>query len=272
MIDSEYGFRTYDALNTAGLVSKFYDSMSMKIDYKGIEFAIRGADMWTGNALAREYLEAEMAENQHYLSNVVRGITMIQDTQFQIENAEDKLARMEELAEMAASGEYSAAEVEGFQSEFDTLIEDIDAIAIRGSFQDENMLSYDGTVEIEVGSGLSETVSTMDMTVSGLGILDNVDLVNDPEGALAGVQAAISEVDSYDENLSGSLDTLEGVQEVLLDERQDMKEAYAQVDSRNSALQIIAKIAEWREEMAGFIATIKADQATDKILDLLADE
>ena len=272
MLQVGNNYNSYDALNMVSSLSDFYDSLTTKITYKSTEYLINGADLWTGSALARTTLETELYDNQQFLSNTDNAISLVQDTQFRLSGIEDNLDRMETLAEMAASGSYTAGEVAGFQTEFDALIARIDTHAISASIQDENMLSYNGTYDVEIEEGITTSIDTLDATISGLGILENIDLTADPDSALAGVQNAIGTVQAYSDTLTETEATLEAAHSELLDHQQDIKQMYSSVSSTNSAMQVISELANLKEDTTALMMIAQANESVQNALLLLLDE
>jgi flagellin len=113
---------------------------------------------------------------------------------------------MEELAEQAASGEYSAEEVEDMQTEFEQLIEEINDLVDNTEQNGNKLFSGEGsTISISIGNSSTIDIVAEDLSVDGEGL----DLTTNPEGALAAIQSKVSQSSYYSEYLGDQLDNLE---------------------------------------------------------------
>jgi flagellin len=219
-----------------------YDTLSSKINYTASKFLIENADTYTGTALSRQYIDSSLTENRQYASNVSDGISLIQTTSDQASRISDKLDRMESLAEMASSGSYSADEVTAFQTEYEELASEISDIAIGTHPQGRSTLFYDGSEKIEVADGMEVSVNTENLTSSGLGITENMDLENDPSAALSAVQAARTTVDNHQAHLKDTAATLESAANVLSAQRENLQQISPSVQPQVAAYEALAAV------------------------------
>ncbi len=269
MISSVYNEGMYGA--NYGM-SALYGAMSSDINSTVTNTLIKNADRLSGNEEVRDYISDTLDEAKHYRNEISSGVSMVQTASEQSSQIGSKLGRMEELAEMAASGDYSAEEVSNFQDEFNQLIGEVDEIAIKTNANGENMLSYDSTVEIEAGSGMAVDIETKDLTISGLGVIDNVDLENDAESALAGVQSAISEVEDYQGRLAEQEQTLSDADDILVEQQSDLNTISKTVESSDAAWAMVSTIMGGFSNDSAMMLAMQANETAESAMSLLLSE
>ncbi|UCE47640.1 MAG: hypothetical protein JSW47_18830, partial [Phycisphaerales bacterium] len=154
-----------------------------------------------------EYLlEGRVSEDRQNESYANEAISMTQGLAETASTIKDKFARMKELAEQAASGEYSAEQVEDMQSEFEQLIEEINNLVDNTEQNANKLFGGEGTtISISIGNNSTIDIVAADLSISGEGL----DLTTDPEGALAAIQNKVSQSSYYSEYLADQLDNLE---------------------------------------------------------------
>ena len=151
-------------------------------------------------------LEGKVSENRQNESYANEVISMTQGLAETATTIKDKFARMKELAEQAASGEYSAEEVEDMQTELEQLVVEINNLVDNTEQNNNKIFSSDGTdISISIGNNSAIKIFTMDLSVDE----EELDLTTDPEGALTAIQNKVSQSSYYSEYLGDQLDNLE---------------------------------------------------------------
>lgn len=151
-------------------------------------------------------LEGKVSENHQNESYANEVISVTQGLSETASTIKDKFARMKELAEQAASGEYSAEEVEEMQTEFEQLIEEINDLVNNTEQNNNKIFSSEGTaISISIGNNSTINIFAMDLSIDGEGL----DLTADPEGALTAIQSKVSQSSYYSGYLGDQLDNLE---------------------------------------------------------------
>lgn len=255
-------------------LNRFYLSLYTQIQHKADRSILANADELTGNRLARNHIESFLDENRQYLANSYQGLAIVQTSQQQSSRIHDKLEEMESLAEKAAGGLYSAEEVEAFQEEFETLMSEIDQIAIGthpGGFFMLSSTAF-GAVGVEVDRDQKVEIDSMDMTVTGLGLIDNMDLTSDPDKALTAVQLAIDEVSAHGQHLEETKGTLESALDILNDEREALLPALASVRENQSAWRAVDALVGMMESTQTLVLAVQARVESDQAIRLLLDE
>ena len=271
---SIYNLVSGNLTQSVDAINQFYASLSMDVRSQSDQVLFATADEWTGNRQSRSHTEALLEENRRYLGNAYQGLAIVQTAQRQSSRIHNALEEMESLAEMAASGQYSAEEVESFQQEFETWMGEIDQIAIGthpGGFM---MLSFTatGAVGSKVDQDQKVQIDSMDMTVTGLGILDSMDLVTQPDQALTAVQAAMDKVSVYGQHLENTKDTLEETLDTLNNERQALLPILATVSEKQSAWQALEAIVSVPHDTTASLLALQAQVESDRAIQLLLNE
>lgn len=193
-------------------------------------------------------LEGKVSENRQNESYANEAISVTQGLAETASTIKDKFARMKELAEQAASGEYSAEEVEDMQTEFEQLIVEINNL-VDDTAQNKNKIFGDeGTaISISIGNNSTINIVAMDLSVNGEGL----DLTTDPEGALTAIQSKVSQSSYYSEYLEDQLQNLgEMINYIEFEKDNDIG-----VDAEDFDMELA-------EEVAGVAATTTLEELT----------
>ncbi|MBN1804526.1 MAG: hypothetical protein JW837_04700 [Sedimentisphaerales bacterium] len=141
-------------------------------------------------------------QNESYANEVISVTQGLNETASTIK---DKYARMKELAEQAASGEYSAEEVEEMQTEFEQLVEEVNSLVDNTQQNNNKIFSSEGTaISISIGNNSTIDIVAKDLSIDGEGL----DLTSDPEGVLTAIQGKVSQSSYYSGYLGDQLDNL----------------------------------------------------------------
>ena len=224
----------------------------------------------TGLSFAQDSLRASLVENSEKYKSISEGISMVQAVDYAVDTISDKVDRMKTLATWAASGDYKKKEVDAFQVEFDLLAEDINALAIGTTPGGSNFLNkQDGAVSIPVGDALSIDVDTTVMTVTGLGIIDNVDLTNDPGAVLTGLETAAIRIESYAAHLELKADTLTTSLEVVESQRDGLLAVQSVTEGIGNAMTLAGTMNNASSTLANLLILAQANLNIDSIMELL---
>jgi len=162
----------------------------------------RAADDAAGLALS-ESLKSDIRALDQASRNAADGISMVQMAEGSLDEVSGILVRMRELAEQAANETMGTTERGYINTEFTTLMSEIDRISDSTEFNGISLLdSNGGTSSILVGVGITDTVDidlTNDTDSTGLGINAAVVSGTDNTNALA----AITSVETAIGTLSG---------------------------------------------------------------------
>ncbi len=125
--------------------------------------------------------------------NINDGISMVQVADAGLEQGGELMQRMRELATQAANGINSDSDRSALQAEFSQLQEEFSNITQSTSFNGNNMLATDGTVQIQAGDGADSTlgVQTTDMNAQ----LNNINFFSMDLSTQAGAASALGTLD-----------------------------------------------------------------------------
>jgi len=193
-------------------------------------------------------LEGKVSENHQNESYANEVVSMTQGLAETASTIKDKFARMKELAEQAASGEYSAEEVEGMQSEFEQLVEEINNLVDNTEQNKNKIFSGEGTaISISIGNNSTINIDSMNLSINGEGL----DLTTDPEAVVTAIQSKVSQSAYYSEYLGNQLDNLgEMINYIEFEKYNDMG-----VDAEKFDMELA-------EEVAGAAATTTLEELT----------
>jgi len=172
-----------------------YSDLSESINALSSGLRINSADDDAAGLAVRELMRADVAAVSQGIRNANDAISMLQTFDGAAQVIDEKLIRMKELAEQAATGTYTATQRSLMQSEFDEMRNEITRIAYATEFNGIKGLNASGSVTVHFGAGNSSaedyySVTKYDLDASGLGI-DNLSIATQ-----ASAQAALSTIDT----------------------------------------------------------------------------
>jgi flagellin len=129
--------------------------------------------------------------------NANDGVSMVQVAAGAMSQQASVLSRMKELAVQAMNGTYSTAQIADTNTEFQSLINEVDRIASSTSFNGVNMLSSGSTVNMQVGvtAGASDSIAvTFSKTDKGTLAIGALNLTGG--GAAAALTAINTAIDT----------------------------------------------------------------------------
>lgn len=142
------------AINTERKLSKAYDNLSNSIRRMSSGLRIERAGDDAAGLAIREQMRSNITALNQGVRNAQDGISLIQTAESNLSVIDEKLIRMKELAEQAATGTYTNEQRLIIHSEFMAVGAEIDRIATRTNFNGIKLL--DGNVSIS-GTGAGAT-------------------------------------------------------------------------------------------------------------------
>ncbi len=225
----------------------------------------------TGLSFAQDSLRANLLENTEKDKSISEGISMVQAVDHAAETISGKVDRMKTLAAWAVSGDYTSGEIKIFQTEFNSLAKEINALSVTTSPGGNNFLNKDsGSVSISVGESLSIDVDTTVMTVTGLGVIDNVDLTNDPGAVMLSLEAASSKIGSYSAHLKSKADDLATSLEAVESQREGFLAVKSVTERFADAMAVAGTMNEKSSALANMLAIAQANLDVEVVVNLLA--
>ncbi len=139
------------AMNTARNLTTAYGNLSTSVQRLSTGLRINSAADDAAGLAIREGMRAEVAVLNQGIRNAQDGISMIQTAEGAMAVIDEKLIRMKELAEQAATGTYTNEQRLIIHSEFAAMAAEIDRIANATDFNGVKLLN--GNVSIAGANG-----------------------------------------------------------------------------------------------------------------------
>jgi len=168
-------------------------SRSLSTHYGGLSTSVRrlssglrvgtAADDAAGLAI-RELMRAEIASLNQGVRNANDAISMLQTADGALQIIDEKLIRMKELAEQAATGTYNSDQRLMIDSEFQAMKAEIDRIANATDFNGVKMLCNDATGKLLRAPGISGTATPLNLNgynMVGWPVYEPVVTVHNPD-------------------------------------------------------------------------------------------
>ena len=141
------------AINAARNLGAIYSRLSNSTQSLSTGLRIKSAADDPVNLAVRELMRTDIASLDQALRNVSDGVSMVQTAEGAMAVIDEKLIRMKELAEQAATGSFTTVQRELINSEYQTMAREIDRIASATDFNGVNLL--DGSLSmLHKGQGL----------------------------------------------------------------------------------------------------------------------
>ena len=141
------------AMNAARNLSDIYGRLSKSTQRLSSGLRVNSAADDAAGLAIRELMRADILVINQGIRNAADAISMIQTAEGAMNVIDEKLVRMKELAEQAATGTYTTAQREIMDSEYQAMAREIDRIANATEFNGVKLL--DGTLHtFHEGSGM----------------------------------------------------------------------------------------------------------------------
>jgi flagellin len=141
------------AMNAARNLGTIYDRLSKSTQRLSSGLRVNSAADDAAGLAIRELMRADIQVINQGIRNAADAISMIQTAEGAMNVIDEKLVRMKELAEQAATGTYTTAQREIMDSEYQAMAREIDRIANATEFNGVKLL--DGTLHtFHEGSGM----------------------------------------------------------------------------------------------------------------------
>jgi len=233
------------AVNAARHLGQSYNALASSVERLSSGLRINSAKDDAAGLAVRELMRADIAVIQQGTRNAQDGISMLQTMEGAMATIDDALVRMQQLAEQAATGSYSAAQRTIMENEFDEMRQEIDRVAEATTFNGIKMLDNSAAVSIHFGklttdnisiTGSNITSASGGLNITGLTIAD----VASAKNALVTLDSAISTKDTARAKFGYKMNRLEGTISVLGIQAENLQAA----ESRVSDVDVATEMAE----------------------------
>ncbi|CAD7783861.1 MAG: Flagellin [Candidatus Methanoperedenaceae archaeon GB37] len=266
------------AMNAARNLGTTYGRLAKSTQRLSSGLRINSAADDAAGLAVREQMRADIAVLRQGIRNANDGISMIQTADGALSVIDEKLIRMKELAEQAATGTYTNAQRAIMDSEFQQMASEIDRIANATDFNGIHLLNGDqsGGLKIHFGTGNDADedyyhVSINEATSSALG-LNNVAISTQAlaQSALTMIDSAISSKDEIRANLGAMQNRLENTISNLSIQAENLQAAESQISDVDVATEMTEFVRNQVMAQAGVAMLAQANALPQMALTLLS--
>ena len=269
------------AMNAARNLGATYGRLAKSTQRLSSGLRINSAADDAAGLAVREQMRADIAVLRQGIRNANDGISMIQTADGALSVIDEKLTRMKELAEQAATGLYTTAQKEIMNSEFQQMASEIDRIANATDFNGIKLLDgsqSSGGVTIHFGTGASATEDYYSVTIgkatsSALGVdTSNISIsaTANARTALMAIDSAISSKDKIRANLGAMQNRLEATVSNLTIQAENLQAAESQISDVDVATEMTEFVRNQVMAQAGVAMLAQANALPQMALTLLS--
>lgn len=269
------------AMNAARNLGTTYGRLAKSTQRLSSGLRINSAADDAAGLAVREQMRCDIAVLRQGIRNANDGISMIQTADGALSVIDEKLIRMKELAEQAATGTYTDAQRKIMDSEFQQMASEIDRIAHATDFNGIHLLNGDQSngLKIHFGTGNDAAedfyyVSINEATSSALGLYEGNDLVTisvqaSAQAALAYIDSAIANKDEIRANLGAMQNRLENTISNLTIQAENLQAAESQISDVDVATEMTEFVRNQVLAQAGVAMLAQANALPQMALTLL---
>jgi flagellin len=248
----------------------------------------RAGDDASGLAVS-EKMRSQIRGLNQASANASNGISFIQTSEGYLQETQDIIQRIRELAVQAANGIYTEEDRMYIQIEVSQLVDEVDRIASHAQFNGMNMLTgrfaratgdnvITSSMWFHIGANMDqrEQVFIGTMTSRGLGIRDNGDdefvslqTPEDANRAIGTLDTAIKIINKQRADLGAYQNRLEHAVIGLDIGAENLQAAESRIRDTNMANQMVAYVRDQILAQAGTAMLAQANQRTTSVLQLL---
>ena len=268
-------------------VTQLYLSKDMEKLSSGLRINRAGDDA-SGLAVS-EKMRSQIRGLNQASANASNGISFIQVAEGYLQETQDILQRLRELAVQAANGVYSEEDRMYIQVEISALVDEVDRIASHAQFNGMNMLTgrfardmgentVTGSMWFHIGANMDQRkqVYIGTMTTKGLGIRNAGDdtfiTLASPDGAnraIGTLDAALKVINKQRADLGAYQNRLEHVVRGLDVGAENLQAAESRIRDTDMAHKMVDYVREQILSQAGTAMLAQANQRLTSVLQLL---
>jgi flagellin len=260
------------AANAARHLGQSYDALAQSVERLSSGLRINTAKDDAAGLAVRELMRADVSVLQQGARNAQDGISLLQTAEGGMQNIDDLLVRMKQLAEQASTGTYSSAQRSIMDTEFSTLGAEITRIAGSAKFNGTSLLnSATGSVAVNFGTASDQiTVSMKDMTTTGLAINSlKINTAASAQAALTTLDTAISSATTARADFGAKMNRLSTTVDVLGVQAENLQTAESRISDVDVATEMAAMTRNQVLAQAGVAMLAQANTMPQMALTLL---
>jgi flagellin len=231
------------AANAARHLGSSYDALAQSVERLSSGLRINTAKDDAAGLAVRELMRADIAVLQQGVRNAQDGISLLQTAEGGMQNIDNLLVRMKQLAEQASTGTYTTAQRTIMDNEFDELSAEITRIAGSAEFNGTSLLnSATGQIAVNFGDTSDQiTVDMKNMTATGLSINTlNISSAESAQAALAVLDTAIGTATEARADFGAKMNRLSTTVEVLGIQAENLQAAESRISDVDAATEMAA--------------------------------
>ncbi|MDR1411075.1 MAG: flagellin [Spirochaetaceae bacterium] len=248
----------------------------------------RAGDDASGLAVS-EKMRSQIRGLNQASANAANGISFIQTSEGYLQESEDIIQRIRELAVQAANGIYTAEDRMQIQVEVSQLVDEVDRIASHAQFNGMNMLTgrfaraggenaITASMWLHIGANMDqrEQVFIGTMTSNSLGLRemqdDSILSLEDPENAnrsIGVLDAALEKINKQRADLGAYQNRLEHAVRGLDIGAENLQAAESRIRDTDMANEMVSYVKDQILSQAGTAMLAQANQRTTSVLQLL---
>ena len=253
-----------------------YKALSESVNALSSGLRVTSAADDAAGLAVREQFRADIAALGQGIRNANDAIAMLQTFDGAAQVIDEKLIRMKELAEQAATGTYSSAQRSIMQSEFAQMRNEIERIAQATKFNGVYGLNTSASIKIHFGPGNSASedyyyIQAQNMTSVGLSINAlTIASQSAAQSALTALNSAINLKDASRAHFGAMINRLENTVTNLTIEKENYQAAESQISDVDVAAEMAALTRSQVLAQAGVAMLVQAANVPRLALALLA--
>ncbi len=254
-----------------------YRNLSESIEALSSGLRVNSADDDAAGLAVREDMRADITAIDQGIRNANDAISMVQTFDGASQVIDEKLIRMKELAEQAATGTYNNTQLSIMNKEFGKMRDEIERIANATEFNGIHGLNSSGAITIHFGPGNSSATDYYDVTEqnltagsAGLG-LESLTVANQSsaQAALASLDSAITSKDQARAHFGAMVNRLENTVAAMEIQRENLQAAESQISDVDVAQEMASLTKEQVLAQAGVAMLSQANSVPQMALTLL---
>lgn len=226
-------------------------------------------------------LDSKITGLNQGIRNANDGISMLQTAEGALEQVNNMLDRMKELATQASNGTYTAEDRDALDAEFQQLSDEITRIAENTDFNNTSVVNSTATVKFHVGDTNSThdqiSIALQKMDAGSIGSaattarVDDADLQNQTNAiaAMDIIDDAIADVDSYRSTLGSVENRLDHTVSNLMNRVENQAAARSRIEDADFAVESASLAKNQVLQQAGTAMLAQANQAGQGVLALI---
>jgi len=247
----------------------------------------RAGDDASGLAVS-EKMRAQIRGLNQASTNAMNGISFIQTAEGYLQESQDILQRLRELAVQASNGIYSDEDRMYIQVEVSALVDELDRISSHAQFNGMNMLTgrfarssgenfVTGSMWLHIGANMDQRTQVYigTMTSKGLGIRNmdetfiNLESPDDANRTIGTIDAALKKVNKQRADLGAYQNRLEHTVRGLDIGAENTQAAESRIRDTDMAKQMVSFVRDQILSQAGTAMLAQANQKAMSVLSLL---